>query len=204
MTDAMKLIRKGAEAELWKTEFEGQPSLMKKRVGKIYRNNEIDETIRRRRTKREARLLGQARSIGVVTPKVFEVNSDDFYIMMEFINAPRLKDALEKKDLKTWGREVGKNVAKMHENSIIHGDLTTSNILLHNKELVFIDYGLGFLSKKIEDKAVDLLVFKKTFEATHSDMPKGWEFIIEGYLNAGGEKSVIERIEVIEKRARYH
>jgi len=200
----MELIRKGAEAELYKTEFEGQPSLMKKRVSKSYRNSEIDEVIRCRRTRSEAKLLGQARSIGIVTPKVFEVNLDDFYIMMEFKDAPRLKDALEKSNVESLARGIGEKIAKMHENNIIHGDLTTSNILLHNKDLVFIDYGLGFLSKKIEDKAVDLLVFKKTFEATHSDMPKGWDFIIDGYLKAGGEQDVVDRIEAIEKRARYH
>ena len=204
MSETMELIRKGAEAELYKTEFEERPALMKKRVSKSYRNSEIDSAMRSRRTRSEAKLLGQARSIGVVTPKVFEVNSDDFYIMMEFIDAPRLKDVLGKNNLERLTYSLGENIAKMHENSIIHGDLTTSNILLHNKELVFIDYGLGFLSKKIEDKAVDLLVFKKTFEATHSDMLEGWKFIIEGYLNAGGEKEVIDRIEVIEKRGRYH
>ena len=204
MSETMELIRRGAEAELYKTEFEGQAALMKKRVSKSYRNKEIDETIRSRRTRSEAKLLRKVRSVGVVTPKVFEVNSDDFYIMMEFIPAPRLKDSIGKKDVEVRCTHVGKNIAIMHENSIIHGDLTTSNILLHNKELVFIDYGLGFLSKKIEDKAVDLLVFKKTFEATHSDMLVGWEFIIEGYLKANGEKEVIDRIEVIEKRGRYH
>lgn len=204
MTEAMELIQRGAEAELYRTEFEGRPALMKKRVSKSYRNTEIDKTIRSRRTRSEAKLLAKARSVGILTPKVFDVNSDDFYIMMEFIDGLRLKDSLKSENLKQLSGGVGENIAKMHENSIIHGDLTTSNILLHNKELVFIDYGLGFLSKKIEDKATDLLVFKKTFEATHSDMPEGWDFIIEGYLRAGGEKEVIERIKAIEKRARYH
>ena len=204
MSETMELIRRGAEAELYKTEFEGLPALMKKRISKSYRNMEIDRTIRSRRTRSEAKLLAKARSVNIVTPKVFEVNSDDFYIMMEFIDAPRLKDTLEKSNLESLALRIGEKIAKMHENNIIHADLTTSNILLHNKELVFIDYGLGFLSKKTEDKATDLLVFKKTFEATHSDLLEGWEFIREGYLSADGEKEVIDRIEVIEKRGRYH
>ena len=200
----MELLRKGAEAEIYKTTYSGKAALMKKRVSKSYRNKVLDNATRAKRTKGEANLLGRARDIGVKTPRIYEVNMGNFYITMEFIQGPRLKDFLKKSNLELYGRGTGEYIAKMHQNSIIHGDLTTSNIILHNENLVFIDYGLGFLSQKIEDKAVDLLVFKKTFEATHSDMLEGWKHIIEGYLKAGGEKEIIDRIEAIEKRARYH
>ena len=93
----------------------------------------------------------------------------------------------------------------MHEANLVHGDLTTSNILVEEKELSFIDFGLGKTSAKLEDKAVDLLVFRKTFEATHVElMPKGWDLIIEGYLSNGGKKQVLEQMKKVEERVRYH
>ena len=114
----------------------------------------------------------------------------------------------------------------MHEGNLIHGDLTTSNILvkggkgLHGKQehcaakgsnhsggqrLCFIDFGLARQSSKAEDKAVDLLVFRKTFEATHVElMPEGWNLILEGYLENKGQKQVLAHMEKVEKRARYH
>ena len=112
---------------------------------------------------------------------------------------------MEKKNLEIC-REIGKAIARMHEADLIHGDLTTSNILLEGGKLYFIDFGLGFYSKKIEDKAVDLLVFKKTYEATHCNLPEGWGMILEGYLKEYGAagKAIAGQIEKIEQRARYH
>ena len=88
-------------------------------------------------------------------------------------------------------------------NNIVHGDITTSNILLKGDTLVFVDFGLGQISNKTEDKATDLLVFEKTFTATHVDLETGWELVLEGYLEAYNEPSVLKRIEKIKERARY-
>ncbi|MAG21941.1 MAG: Kae1-associated kinase Bud32 [Candidatus Diapherotrites archaeon] len=203
----MKLLRRGAEAELYETDFEGKPSLLKKRVSKSYRCKELDNEIRASRTGLESRLLGNARSLGVKTPQVYKLDKEDKEIVMELIPGERVKDVLNEKNFGNICKRIGQDIAKLHSYEIVHGDLTTSNILLHNEELFFIDFGLGSHSKKIEDKAVDLLVFKKTFEATHADlMPKGWEKIIEGYEVKMGQKGkdVVKHIERIEKRARYH
>jgi len=200
----MQLLRQGAEAKLFKANFEGKPALLKKRVPKGYRNKELDERIRTTRTTGEANLLRKARSLGVNTPLVYRVDKGEKEIVMELVEGPRLKDVLDKKSLGLC-RQVGEGIAAMHENGLIHGDLTTSNVMVKGKELFFIDFGLGKHSKKAEDKAVDLLVFKKTFEATHVElMPKGWELILEGYLAKGGQKEVLAQMKKVEERVRYH
>jgi len=200
----MKLVAQGAEAKLFKTEFGGKPALLKQRVPKGYRCKELDNVLRSERTNCEASLLRKARSIGVKTPMIYGIDKGKKEIAMEFIEGKRLKDVLEKENIELC-RQVGEIIASMHESNLVHGDLTTSNILVKGGELYFIDFGLGKSSAKAEDKAVDLLVFKKTFEATHCElMPKGWELILEGYLEKGGKKDVLGQMEKVEARVRYH
>jgi Kae1-associated kinase Bud32 len=200
----MKLIRQGAEAKLFKASFQGKPALLKSRIPKEYRNKQLDRLLRTTRTTGEAKMLRKARSLGIKTPQVYTVDKIQKEIVMQFVDGQRLKDVLDAKKLKLC-KQVGETIALMHENSLIHGDLTTSNILARGKELYFIDFGLGKTSKKPEDKAVDLLVFKKTFEATHVElMPKGWELILEGYLEKGGKKEVLAQMKKVEERVRYH
>jgi len=200
----MKLIRRGAEAELWLKESKKGKILLKKRVPKEYRRKELDDRIRKHRTRSESNLIARSARIGVKTPQVLNVDEKDCIIEMEFIEGKRLKDALNEKNVSLC-REAGKEIALMHREGIIHGDLTTSNIMLNRKKkLVFIDFGLGFHSNKIEDKAVDLLVFKKTFMATHFKLRKGWELILQGYKkNYSEAERVIEQIKKVEERGRY-
>ncbi len=197
----MEMIKEGAEARLYKKKIGSRIVLVKDRVRKEYRNEKLDEEVRKQRTRREEKLIRTVERIGVRVPSIIEVKEHE--IIMEFIEGKTLKQALNEKNTELC-LEIGKNIAKLHSNSIVHGDLTTSNMILCGKEIVFIDFGLGFTSNKVEDKAVDLLNLKKTFEATHSSFfEKGWEKIIEGYLKEGGKKEVISQIEKIEKRARY-
>ncbi len=200
----MQLIRQGAEAKLFRAEFQGNPALLKARVPKGYRNRQLGEILRSTRTTGEANLLRKARGLGIKTPLLYSVDREKKEILMQFIDGPRLKDVLEKRNLGLC-RKVGQDIALMHGNNLIHGDLTTSNILVKGKELYFIDFGLGKSSGKDEDKAVDLLVFRKTFEATHVDlMPGGWELILEGYLAKAGSKRVLQQMKRVEERVRYH
>ncbi len=200
----MQLIRQGAEAKLFKTKHSGKDALLKQRIEKDYRCRELDDKLRKERTTLEGNLLVKARKFGVSTPKIYGVDREKSEILMEFIEGSRIKDVLNDKNLNLC-KEIGKAIALMHENGLVHGDLTTSNIMLQGKELYFIDFGLGFHSRKLEDKAVDLLVFKKTFEATHCNlMPKGWEMIIEGYLQGKGDRAVAAQMRKVEQRARYH
>ena len=201
----MQLIKQGAEAKLFKIKYKGKGALLKQRVPKGYRCRALDERLRSERTIREANLLRRARQLGVNTPSIYSVDKGKKEILMEFVDGPRAKDALNKKNYAKICSDVGKAIALMHGSNIIHGDLTTSNILQREGRLYFIDFGLGFHSTKLEDKAVDLLVFRKTFEATHVElMPKGWESIMQGYLQAGGNPAVVKQMEKVRARARYH
>ncbi len=199
-----KLLKRGAEAELFESSFEGKTCILKKRARKSYRFEKLDFSIRKQRTKKEANLLSFAKSIGIETPRVYFVDEENFEIAMEFIAGKRTKDFLNSKNFRKICNGIGKNVAKLHLGGVIHGDLTTSNILLNGKDLCFIDFGLGFHSKKTEDRAVDLLNLKKTFHATHcSFFEKGWNAILKAYCAETHEKQTAKHIEEIEKRGRY-
>ena len=143
------LIAKGAEAELKR---DGD-TVVKERIKKGYRILELDDKLRKRRTALEARLLREARRAGVLTPQVLEEEKTS--LKMEFIDGQKVKDVLDKNCI-SISKEVGRNVALLHSYDIIHGDLTTSNMLLKDGKLYLIDFGLGFISKREEDKAVYL------------------------------------------------
>jgi len=193
-----KFHKKGAEAELIQTTYNSKPALLKKRIPKGYRNEKLDLLIRKKRTRSEAKIIKILANV-IRVPEIFFVDENKCEIMMEFFDGKMLKDIIEKKS--ELAILAGEQIKKIHMQGIIHGDLTTSNILYNGEELCFIDFGLGYFSKKIEDRATDLIVFKKTFNATHSILAKGWDLVMEGY---NPDVEMIARMEAIEKRARYH
>jgi len=195
----MKLIAQGAESKLYLE----KNRIIKNRFRKKYRIKEIDDKLRKFRTKREAKVLEKLQAIKFSSPKL--INSDQKEILeIEYIKGKLLKDALENENYKKLSKEIGEKVAILHNNDIIHGDLTTSNMIL-NKQIFFIDFGLSFFSKKIEDKAVDLHLLKEALESKHY---KIWE---DCYLNALKSyekkakfgKEVLKRVKVVESRGRY-
>ena len=186
------IIARGAEAVI---EKEGDV-IIKKRIKKGYRIPVLDEYLRKKRTRNEARLLIEAKRIGVNVPKVLEVNEKEFTIKMEFIEGKKLSAY----DEVPHCEEIGKIVKKLHEGNIIHGDLTTSNFIESGNEVYIIDFSLGFFSKKVEDKAVDLILLKRALETRHTNWETCWKKILEVYSN----EEVISHIPKIEKRWRYH
>ena len=102
-------------------------------------------------------------------------------------------------------KKVGEAVAKIHKEDIIHGDLTTSNIILKDKDVFFIDFGLGYISKKVEDKAVDLHLLKQALEAKHfMHWKELYNEFQESYSKENKDsKLIFERMIAIEKRGRY-
>lgn len=195
------LLWRGAEAELYR---EG-PVLNKKRVRKKYRIRALDTALRKKRTRRESKLLREVRRVGVKTPRILE--EGEFYIKMEFIEGDKLKDLIsnigsgKKKEL---ALEIGKNIAKLHENNIVHGDLTTSNMLNTPEGIYFIDFGLGEFNKNIEAKAVDLRLLYEVIISTHYKFSgELWDNILKGYENFKDCEKVVKRLKDIEKRGRY-
>jgi Kae1-associated kinase Bud32 len=195
---------KGAEADLSFTEYFGHATVSKERLPKRYRNEILDKRIRKSRTQLECTLIQKARSAGVRTPLIYSIDKGGSRILMERIEGKRMKDCLSKSTLKVCSK-TGKAIAQMHSANIIHGDLTTSNIIIAKENPCFIDFGLGFESAKLEDKAVDLLNFKKTYNATHFKFPAGWKAIIGAYRKSySAGKEVLAQMEDVEARVRYH
>jgi TP53 regulating kinase and related kinases len=177
--------------------------VIKERIPKSYRLPKIDNDLRKSRTNREAKVI---QSMPVNAPKLYSVNNKTMKIEMEHIAGDKLSDVLEKRDYKKICKEVGKMVAEMHKKNIIHGDLTTSNIILaegtadqKKGSVYFIDFGLSFFSAKDEDKAVDLHLLRQALESRHYTIYKECiEAVLEGYK----DKEVIKRLEEVEKRGR--
>ena len=199
-----ELVYRGAEAELWKSGYLGFAAVEKHRVKKGYRIREIDDRIRKERIVIESNMLVSAKE-AVKTPHIFDIDFDKNSILMEFIDGRKVKDLfLEKGADKKISRKIGDNVAALHEKDIIHSDLTTSNMILDGDDIYFIDFGLAFKSKKIEDKAVDLVVFKKMLKSTHyADFSMVWCAFLEGYSKYKRAAEVVKKIAEVEKRARY-
>jgi N6-L-threonylcarbamoyladenine synthase/protein kinase Bud32 len=193
------LIYKGAEAELRTVNYLGIKCVKKTRVPKTYRIKELDTWLRKERTKREIKMMCEAgRYINV--PKILDLDLENTEFIMEFIPGKKLRDVLNPWNCKKFGKMVGEIVRILHDHSIIHNDLTTSNFIWTGKELYLIDFGLSFRSARVEDKAVDLLVFKRVVNATHSRFfDKLWKAFVEGY----GDKNVIKHMAKVESRARY-
>lgn len=203
----MELIKRGAEAEIYLSEWRDRKIILKKRIPKTYRKEEIDKRLREARTKLEAKLISEARSFGVPTPIIYDVDIKESQIMMEYVDGVRIKEALHHSDTEKQQSlciGIGKCVGGFHKNDLIHGDLTTSNMILRDEKIHFIDFSLGGKSKEIEAKGVDLHLLMEAFESTHSEILDIFDYVLEGYINEYDKASeVIKKVKEIEKRGRY-
>jgi len=206
----MEIIKQGAEAILYINTFEDLKVLVKERIKKNYRIIQIDEKIRRMRTKKEVSLMTAARKIGVLTPTILHVDYLKNKIYMEFIDGIVVKDFLNSANItvgqiKNVCEKIGASIGRLHSANIFHGDLTTSNMILRGEELYFIDFGLGEFSRRIEDKGVDLNLLYEALSSTHFKILElCWETIIKAYRKEFKEaEAVIEKVKEIEARARY-
>ncbi len=229
-----KIIAQGAEAIII---HEGN-NVIKDRVSKKYRHPELDKKIIKSRTKKEAKLLDKVSKL-IPAPKPSKTEFNE--IIMPFIEGKKLSEYLEQLDYKEICKIIGNQIAKLHDNNIIHGDLTTSNMiyvenppknspqnraeeqttktkehpntssqdsLTINKnedypKLYFIDFGLGFTSNRIEDRAVDLHLIKQALEAKHFSIYKECEKIILDNYNSKDKEKTLSQLKKVESRGRY-
>lgn len=202
-----ELTAKGAEANLYHDQYLGRDVLVKKRIRKNYRIKDIDKNLRRSRTKTESKLLNEAKRCGVPTPLIYDINIKESSITLEKMGGKLVKDVFKdsgQEEISVICRRIGENVAKLHNCGIIHGDLTTSNLLLDKDKIIFIDFGLGKISQLTEDKGVDLLVFKKAISGIHHDISgECFSAILEGYQQADDYQLVVDKVREIESRGRY-
>ena len=194
----MELIAQGAEAKIYRT----KEGISKDRIKKDYRIRQLDDSLRKFRTKREAKVLEKLKTINFPAPRILK--SDDIEkIVMEDIKGPKVRDILEKSDYKKLCFEIGEKIGEMHSKGIVHGDLTTSNMIL-NKEVYFIDFGLSFFSDKVEDRAVDLHLFSQALASKHYTIADAcFKEALKGYEKAANDKDkVFKRLEIVEGRGR--
>ncbi|MDP2717131.1 MAG: KEOPS complex kinase/ATPase Bud32 [Candidatus Micrarchaeota archaeon] len=182
----MTHISTGAEAVLTKK----GDTILKHRLAKGYRLPELDEKIRKFRTRREARILRKL-SGRVNVPRVLEEGADT--LVLEFITATPLRDALTAAHCQKTGEQVG----AMHAMGVIHGDLTPSNVLVAEK-VVLVDFGLAYSSTKLEDFATDLHVFEELVSADH------FAAFFNGYAEKNPQAADVRaRLEKLKTRGRY-
>ncbi|MAG20369.1 Kae1-associated kinase Bud32 [archaeon] len=187
-----KTIAQGAESII-----SLDKNIIKERIRKSYRFPELDNKIRKQTTRRETKILEKAYNL-IPTPKL--ISSKDTTIEMEYINGKLIKNILDSSKNKTQlCKQIGNQISLLHKHNIIHGDLTTSNMILKDDKVYFIDYGLSFISHKTEDRAVDLHLLKQALKAKHYKHPNLFTLILKSYNN----KEVIERLKKVEQRGRY-
>ncbi|MBT3408536.1 Kae1-associated serine/threonine protein kinase [Candidatus Woesearchaeota archaeon] len=199
----MKTIYQGAESTIYLT---NSNTIKKIRNKKSYRIEEIDSKLIKSRTKREINLLTKAKQLDISVPNIIDSNINEGIIEMDYIDGIKLKTYLEENldDYKNIAKLIANNISILHNNKIIHGDLTTSNMILKDNKLYFIDFGLGFTSQKFEDFAVDLHLLKEALESTHYKISNElFEFIINDYKkNTNNAKLVLNKLKEVELRGR--
>jgi TP53 regulating kinase-like protein len=205
------LMMKGAEANLYLADWHGRKVVLKRRLPKEYRPSALDEQIRAYRTIHEPQLMHEAKKAGVPTPIIFLVDRRDTTIIMQYIEGKQVKQVLNevsKRERQKLCFIIGESIGKLHEYGIVHGDLTTSNLIQHPEgKIFFVDFGLGDKTKELEARGVDLHLMKRALQSTHYKFAEEcFESAIEGYstvLKSKTSENVLDKIKEIERRGRY-
>ncbi|KAI5180334.1 TP53 regulating kinase [Nematocida sp. AWRm80] len=200
-------------------------SVIKVRASKGYRHKNIDKSICTSRTKLERMILTRLEPLGL-SPEVLELEDTvknyliqksiplEYAIQMKYISGVSLATVIAKNISENKGIEeircliekIGQAIAQIHSVNVVHSDLTPNNIIVIDTKVSLIDFGLGKVSYKAEDKAVDLYVFEKSLLALLGESVS--EMIENGYLSHSGEqtkvtaKEVIDRLQDVRKRGR--
>jgi Kae1-associated kinase Bud32 len=191
-----ELIGHGAEARLFKVEN----TAVKERPAKGYRLPVIDERLRRQRTRKEAKILESLKKMNVPAPELIKFCDESMKIDMSFLDGPKVRDVMNV----NFAREIGKIVGTLHKNDVIHADLTTSNMIWKDNKIHLIDFGLSFVSKKVEDKAVDLHLLDRALESRHHEIYHDClKEVLSGYQETNPDAAIVlKRLETVQKRGR--
>ncbi|XP_048878372.1 EKC/KEOPS complex subunit TP53RK isoform X1 [Brienomyrus brachyistius] len=214
----LTLLKQGAEARVYRGQFLGKAVILKERFPKSYRHPALDEKLTHRRSVQEVRSILRCRKAGILTPVVYFVDYVSHCIFLEeivgsvtvrdHINSTQLSEA-GSECLKLLAEKMGQILAKMHDEDVIHGDLTTSNMLLRKgsedrePELWLIDFGLSYISSLPEDKGVDLYVLEKAFLSTHPNTETLFQILLKSYVASSKKSStVISKLDEVRLRGR--
>ena len=202
----VKLVKRGAEADIYRTDWHGSRAILKIRKPKGYRNPELDSRIRRQRTAKESQMISQVKRFGVPSPLVYMVDPNRSSILMQEIPGRPVHD-LPDPEIAGLSGELGRLVGTMHRNGVMHGDLTTSNFVLSGDAIYVIDFGLSQNTTKPEDHAVDLRLIKEILGSAHADiLDPAWRGFLAGYRRTmGGARHarITGIVADIEARGRY-
>jgi len=207
LCEPVAVHRVGAEARLDSDTWLGREVVVKQRVVKGYRHPDLDSAIRNARIKNEARLMSEARRAGIAVPIIYSIDLARNRIVMEEIKGVRVKDALQSlsdDEARQVCAKIGEISAGLHRNDIVHGDLTTSNMILEGDRIVLIDFSLGSKSSEMEDKGVDMHLLEEAFHSAHHDRSELYDTVKDSYARSydrGDE--VLRKVREIEKRGRY-
>lgn len=189
----MKMFSEGAEAKVFETRVFGKKVLVKRREAKVYRIRELDQTLRKTRTRKEAKAMLKAADAGVRVPALLGLG--EFSIYMEKFSGKLLKDTSAAIDAYS---KMGAMLAEMHNANVVHGDFTPANIMTNRKEICIIDFGLADITDGIEDRALDLLLMKRSVDR------KRYAVLENAYSKESKKaKEVLSRLADIERRGRY-
>jgi len=202
----MKLLKKGAEADLYQTKWQNSQAILKIRKIKNYRNSLLDLKIRKQRTIKECQMISFVKSFGIPTPLIYFVNLKTTSIMMQEIPGTPVHD-LSESEIVEVSKDIGKLVGTLHKNGVMHGDLTTSNFILFKNTVFVIDFGLSQNTIKSEDHAVDLRLIKEILNSAHAKiMLSSWKNFLNGYKSIVGNAyytKITKLVSDIESRGRY-
>jgi TP53 regulating kinase-like protein len=209
--DEKTLLKKGAEASLYLADWHERKVIIKVRIPKKYRPEALDVQIRSYRTVHEPQLMHEAKAAGVATPLIYMVNVPQAAIIMEYVEGQQIKQLLNvagKHERHGVCVRIGESTARLHQNGLIHGDLTTSNMILDPEgKLFFVDFGLGEKNIELEAQGVDLHLLKRALQSTHYQFwEECFQSVLCGYTSILGierAEKVYEKIGEIERRGRY-
>lgn len=213
------LTQQGAEARIYSATLVSRAVIVKERFKKSYRHPTLDEKLTHRRTSQEVRSIARCRKAGISTPVIYFVDYSAHKIYMEnILNSTPVRDFLNLKlpkglegsssefqSLDSLANHLGSMLARMHYVDVIHGDLTTSNMLLRENDvdIVLIDFGLSYISSLVEDKAVDLYVLERALLSTHPNTEEFFETVLQSYCNANSSsEKVLKKLDEVRLRGR--
>jgi TP53 regulating kinase-like protein len=156
-------------------------------------------------------LMHEAKKSGVPTPAIFLVDVKNATIMMEYVEGKQIKHLLNNVSESERHRlcvEIGRLIGRLHSHGIVHGDLTTSNMILSDDNRVFfVDFGLGEKNVELEARGVDLHLMKRALESAHFRFAgECFAAVVKGYSSIVKDKAlrdVSDKIKEIERRGRY-
>ncbi|KAL5182753.1 EKC/KEOPS complex subunit TP53RK [Glycine soja] len=210
---SLVLLKQGAEARVFESSFVGRKSVVKERFSKKYRHPTLDSKLTLKRLNMEARCMTKARRLGVWTPVLYAVDPVLHTLTFEYVEGTSVKDVflefgshgVNKERLDDIAFQIGDTIGKLHDGGLIHGDLTTSNMLLKSdtKQLVLIDFGLSFTSTLPEDKAVDLYVLERALISMHSSCGNVMDQILAAYRKSSKQwSSTLNKLAQVRQRGR--